>query len=46
MCSLCVCTFVVVAGVTRRKAEEVLEVSPLIQRPGRSVSDTDAVLIH
>lgn len=42
----CVFTFVVVSRVTRRETKVVLEVPPLIQRPGWSVSYTDAVLVH
>lgn len=43
---VCVFTFIVIAGVTRRKTEVVLEVSPLVQNPGWSVACMDAVLIH
>lgn len=43
---VCRFTFVVIVWVPRRKAEVVLEVSPLIQSPGRSASDTDTVLVH
>lgn len=39
-------TLIVIGGVSRWQAEVVLEVSPLVQHPGRFAPNAEAVLVQ